>query len=133
MALAKKLADFKNALHRLEEAYDKTVAHQNDAEYAFFRDSAIQRFEFTLEIGWKSIKSYLLEQDGIECRSPKACMRELFSAGHITEAEIKKLLMMVDDRNLTTHTYHEVVADEIFSHIGSYLSVLKKIYKYMKK
>ncbi|HHH37369.1 MAG TPA: nucleotidyltransferase [Epsilonproteobacteria bacterium] len=133
MALVKKLADFQNALQRLQEAYDKTILHQNDDEYTFYRDSTIQRFEFTLEIAWKSMKSYLLVQDGIECRSPKSCMRDFFSAGHIGELPAKKLLMMVDDRNLSTHTYHEAIADEIFSHIGEYLTILKAILDYMQK
>jgi nucleotidyltransferase substrate binding protein (TIGR01987 family) len=133
VALEKKLANFQNALQRLQEAYNKTVAHQKDDEYTFYRDSTIQRFEFTLEIAWKSIKNYLLVQDGIECRSPKACMREFFSAGHISDRSTQKLLMMVDDRNLSTHTYHESVADEIFSHIGDYISLLKSILYYMKQ
>lgn len=60
-------------------------------------------------------------------------MRDFFSAGHIGELPAKKLLMMVDDRNLSTHTYHEAIADEIFSHIGEYLTILKAILDYMQK
>ena len=128
MAIIKKLTDFHNSLQRLEEAHRKTIAHRNDDEYAFFRDSTIQRFEFTLEIAWKSIKSYLLEQDGIECRSPKRCMREFFTAGYISEDETSQLLAMIDDRNLSTHTYHEALADEIYAHIEGYLTTLKHVY-----
>jgi len=128
MAIIKKLADFHNSLQRLEEAHHKTIAHKDDDEYTFFRDSTIQRFEFTLEIAWKSIKSYLLEQEGIECRSPKGCMREFFTAGYISEDETTQLLAMIDDRNLSTHTYHEALADEIYSHIKEYLITLKNIY-----
>ncbi len=132
MALIKKLSDFQNALQRLEEAYRKTIAHQNEQDYTFFRDSTIQRFEFTLEIAWKTIKSFLLEKDGIECRSPKGCMRDFFTAGHISEAEAVRLMAMIDDRNLSTHTYHEALADEIFAHIEEYLETLKKIFLYMQ-
>ncbi len=38
------------------------------------------------------------------------------------------LLGMIDDRNLTTHTYHESVAEEIFTHIGGYLPLMLRIY-----
>jgi len=99
-----------------------------DEEYAFFRDSAIQRFEFTLEIGWKSIKDFLLEHDGIECRSPKACMRDFFTTGYIDQVKAGELLAMVDDRNLATHTYHEELADEIFTRLEQYLAILRSIY-----
>jgi len=133
MALDKKLNDFDNALSRLEEAISKTNAYKEQEEYSFFRDSTIQRFEFTLEIAWKSIKQFLLEHDGLECRSPKACMRDFFSVGYLNEEEISLLLQMVDDRNLATHTYHESLADEIFSHIETYLRLLKNVYQRMKK
>lgn len=132
MALEKKLADYHNALERLQEAYDKTILHKNDDEFSFFRDSTIQRFEFTLEIAWKSIKTFLLKEDGIECRSPKSCMRDFFSSGYIDSTDVGELLVMIDDRNLATHTYHEALADEIFSHITSYLVLLHRIYEKMQ-
>jgi nucleotidyltransferase substrate binding protein (TIGR01987 family) len=132
VALEKKFRDFKNALQRLEEAVEKTKENVGKEEYTFFRDSTIQRFEFTLEIAWKSIKQFLLEHDGLECRSPKACMREFFSTGYLDEAQVSLLLQMIDDRNLATHTYHESLADEIFSHVEVYLGLLWDVYEKMK-
>ena len=132
MGLVKKLDDFENALQRLKESLEKTKAYQSQEEYSFFRDSTIQRFEFTLEIAWKSIKHFLLEQDGIECRSPKACMREFFTTGYLDESQIALLLQMIDDRNLAAHTYHESLADEIFSHMEEYFGLLVSVYGMMK-
>jgi len=129
MALEKKLNDFRNALDRLDESIEKSIIYKDQEEYSFFRDSAIQRFEFTLEIAWKSIKSYLLVNEGVECRSPKSCMREFFSIGHIDQSEISTLLEMIDDRNLATHTYHESLSEEIFLKIEEYSKLLEKIYK----
>lgn len=133
MALEKKLKDFESALLRLSESLEKTKAYAQKEEYTFFRDSTIQRFEFTLEIAWKSIKQFLLEHDGIECRSPKACMREFFATGYLDEEQVSLLLQMIDDRNLATHTYHESLADDIFSHIEVYLVLLQDVYQKMKR
>ena len=66
MAIEKKLLDFSHALQRLQEAVEQTRLHQNEKTFTFFRDSSIQRFEFTLEIAWKSIKTFLLEHEGVE-------------------------------------------------------------------
>jgi len=129
MALEKKLADFERALTRLEEAYERSMALEDDEAFAFYRDSTIQRFEFTLEIAWKSIKTFLLEIEGVECRSPKSCIRELFAAAHLDAAQTQTLLEMVDSRNLATHTYHETLADDIFEAIGGYLAVFSALYR----
>jgi nucleotidyltransferase substrate binding protein (TIGR01987 family) len=128
MALKKKLADFANALERLEESYTKSIQIQKTNAFSFYRDSTIQRFEFTLEIAWKSIKTFLLEEEGVECRSPKSCIRELFSTAHLNEIQIQTLLEMVDDRNLATHTYHEAIADNIFHSIESYIALFHVLY-----
>jgi len=133
MALDKRLKDFKSALQRLDEAINKSNEYKDKDEYSFFRDSTIQRFEFTLEIAWKSIKNYLLVKEGIECRSPKSCMREFFSVGYIDETEISSLLEMIDDRNLATHTYHESISEEIFSKMDKYSKLLNKIYKILSE
>ena len=133
MAVEKKLNDFYSALHRLSESVEITLANKGNETFSFFRDSTIQRFEFTLEIAWKSIKSFLLEYEGIECRSPKGCIREFLSAGYLDNTQTTTLLMMIDDRNLATHTYHESLADEIFLHIQEYLTILQKVYTLIKE
>jgi len=132
VAINKKLDDFRSALKRVEEALSKTAENANKTEYPFFRDSTIQRFEFTLEIAWKSIKQFLLEQEGIECRSPKGCVREFFGAGYLDESQASLMLQMIDDRNLATHTYHETLAEEIYADISSYYVLLVKIHEMMR-
>ncbi len=105
--LRKQIEDFRKALDRFEEAVSLANENKGDKLYPFLRDSAIQRFEFTFEIFWKLVNTAMKELEGVECNSPKSCMRELFKNRYITEEELKRLLQMVDDRNLTVHTYHE--------------------------
>jgi nucleotidyltransferase substrate binding protein (TIGR01987 family) len=128
MALEKLLKNFERALNRLEEAYLKAKT-SNENDYPFFRDSAIQRFEFTVELFWKLLKAYLKEVEGVDCRSPKSCIREFFSAGHLTEEETVTFLRMIDDRNLTSHTYREEVAEHLFSKLETYILFLGKVFK----
>ncbi|MDI3539206.1 MAG: hypothetical protein PWR29_449 [Methanolobus sp.] len=92
------------------------------------RDASIQRFEYTFEVTWKLIKEYMKGMEGIVCNSPKSCFREAFRMGIINEEETLRALQMTDDRNMTTHTYHEEVADEIYSHLADYYSLMYKIY-----
>ncbi len=126
MALKEVIKDFDRALKRLKEAFIKAKNSDID-DYFFFRDSAIQRFEFTVEIFWKCIKVYLQEKEGIKCRSPKSCIRELFSTGYLDEEKAILFLEMIDDRNLTSHTYREEVAEKIFSKLERYIGELENI------
>lgn len=92
------------------------------------RDSAIQRFEYTFEIVWKSLKEYLKINEGIICNSPKSCFREAFNSHLLTEEETIKALEMTDDRNLTSHTYHEDLADAIYLKIPAYYNLMKQLF-----
>ena len=123
----KRIEDFEKSLNRLQEAVNKAFFNIQNEDYPFFRDSAIQRFEFTVEIMWKSIKHFLLINEGIECVSPKKCLREFFVVSNLDEEDAKTALKMIDDRNLTSHTYHEEVAEEIFSNLKDYVELMKKI------
>ena len=99
-----------------------------DEKYSIIvRDATIQRFEYTFEAFWKFVKEFLREREGIVCNSPKKCFRELFSIGEvIEEEEATKLLEMVDDRNMTSHTYKEEVAQILFSKINGYYNLMQK-------
>ena len=115
-----KFQSAEKALTTLEEALH--------AEYSIFvRDSAIQRFEYTTEALWKCLQSYLKEYEGIIASSPKACMREAKKLKILNDNETELALEMIDDRNLTSHTYHEEVAQMIFKHLRQYSDLMKKI------
>lgn len=111
----------KRALGTLQEIMDEPYS-------VIIRDAAIQRFEYTFEAIWKLIKEYLLEREGIVCNSPKSCFREAFKMHLINEDESMQALYMTDDRNMTTHTYHEDVAEEIYKELAGYYSLMNKIY-----
>ena len=99
--------DFRNAIKSLEEA---VVEAKSDLEI----DGAIQRFEFTFELMWKSLKIYL-ESEGIICRSPKNCLKEAFQAGIIEKEQ--EWLSMLSDRNLSVHIYDQEASREVFERI----------------
>jgi nucleotidyltransferase substrate binding protein (TIGR01987 family) len=91
------------------------------------RDAAIQRFEYTFEAFWKFVKDYLRIKEGIICNSPKSCFREIFSTGIIKDDETIKLLEMTDDRNMTSHTYKEKVAQNIYEKLKEYSMLMENI------
>lgn len=84
------------------------------------RDAAIQRFEYTFEALWKAAQLYLREKEGLEQGSPKGVVRACLQVGLLTEDESRLAMVMVDDRNLTVHTYNKELAQRIFSNLKGY-------------
>jgi nucleotidyltransferase substrate binding protein (TIGR01987 family) len=89
------------------------------------RDASIQRFEYTFEATWKAAQAVLRERFGVDVASPKPAIRASFENGLLLEEETRSALAMVDHRNLTAHTYNEALADEIYSAIPGYRTLLR--------
>jgi len=119
-ALLQKYQDTSRALGSLEEIIDTPFS-------IVVRDAAIQRFEYTVEVLWKYVKVYLSRQEGLECYSPKSCIRELLAVDVLEEDDIVLALEMIDDRNRTSHTYHEAIAESIYHKLPDYLALMQTI------
>lgn len=84
------------------------------------RDAAIQRFEYTFEAAWKAAQQYLLDIEGLEAVSPRSAIRASFQVKILDEEATRRALMMVDDRNLSVHTYNEALAEAIFTRLDEH-------------
>jgi len=99
--------DVRESASRLAEA----VAQP---ESDLIRDATIQRFEFTFEVVWKTLKLYL-ERQGHECGGPRPTLKKAFAENLISTPEDADVwLQMVEDRNLTSHAYDEALANRIY-------------------
>lgn len=95
------------------------------------KDGVIQRFEFTFEQMWKCLKIFL-QDNGIECKSPKECLKSAFRIGLLVNEE--GFLDMLEDRNLTTHLYNKEKSEKIFQKIkDSYLPHMEELLKKLKE
>ena len=83
---------------------------------------------------WKFLKLYFKKTYGIELDpGPKPIFRYCFKVNLVTEEEAKQLLKMVDDRNLSSHTYHEEFAEEMNERIENHYNLMKKIIDQVSK
>lgn len=80
-------------------------------------DGTIQRFEFVVELFWKTLKR-ALSSEGIETTTPKEALQKAYQAGWLREE--KTWLSALRDRNETSHVYDEDAARAIYSRIRSY-------------
>jgi len=90
------------------------------------RDAMIQRFEYSFEASWKAIKRYIEVVEGLTVSSPKSVIRASFEVNLLSDIDTRLALAMVDDRNLTSHTYNEQLANKIASRIPEHCKILDK-------
>lgn len=119
------LANLRRAIAALEEGLSIFQREQSGLAdptlQLLLRDAAIQRFEFTFETAWKTLKRYLQEY-GLE-QVDRATNRQIFRMGYeqglLRDAEA--WLLYLRQRNLTSHVYDQSVAEAIFRTIPEFL------------
>lgn len=94
------------------------------------KEGFVQRFEYTLELAWKTLKDYLFE-NGYDLNSPKEVLRQAFQneiiiAGEVWMESLKK-------RNLTSHTYDDDVLNDTVAFLqNDFYPVLENFYRRLK-
>lgn len=83
---------------------------QNNQHDEVVQMAAVQAFEFTFELAWKTMKDYLESEGFVNVASPKQVIRTAFQATLIDNAEA--WLEMANKRNIVSHTYNDIVLEE---------------------
>ncbi len=103
------------AIKKFENALAALRKGVLDARTELEKDGVVQRFEFTFEAFWKSLKVYFSNK-GVSCRFPKDCLEEAFRVGIIKDESV--FLSMLKDRNITSHVYSEGESEKVFMSIS---------------
>jgi len=120
------------ALKKLEDGFSRLKEGAENTSDDLDRDGVIQRFEFTFELLWKTLKVFLEEEKGLICHTPKDCLKEAFRMEWIEGEEI--FLGMLKDRNKSSHVYEETEAKKIFGRIkGKYIGAMEKVVEKLKE
>lgn len=118
---------FENALRLLREALA-------DAERlsALEKEDAVQRFEFTTELAWKTLKDYL-EHQGVlvEPFTPKNVVEQASAARILPDGQL--WIDMLNCRHRLAHTYDEAVFDQAGREIAvRFLHALDELHTFLR-
>ena len=94
------------------------------------RDLAIKRFEMCFDLAWKTLKSYLFQEKGATCLSPKDCFKEGFKRGVVNYDDLWNKIC--DERNLAVHTYDEKFADALYAELPKFLKLFEELKEKIK-
>jgi nucleotidyltransferase substrate binding protein (TIGR01987 family) len=120
--------NFNNAFQLLKEVQMLDYSKLSQLE----KEGIVQRFEFTLELAWKTLKDKM-ENDGLilDQISPKSVVREAFANKYIDQAD--EWFQMISNRNLLSHTYDVSVFEKVVPVIlNEYVSIFEGLINKLK-
>ncbi|MDI6802654.1 MAG: nucleotidyltransferase substrate binding protein [Bacteroidota bacterium] len=113
------LNDYQTAVTQLENALKERT--DDDLKQA----GCIQYFEFCFELAWKTVKAFFEYKGMIDCNSPRDCMKMAFKANLIDNENV--WIEMLENRNLTVHTYSIETALDVYKSLPAYLIEMKNL------
>ncbi len=122
--------NFERAFLLLKSTFkDKPLSEMSDLE----KEGVVQRFEYTFELAWKTIKDYL-EYTGIvlEQITPRQVIKQAFAAKIITDGT--QWIEMLGHRNLMSHTYNKETFNNAVNAIANpYVKKIDQVYLLLKE
>jgi len=112
-----RLSGFAKALAKYNEAV-AVLTELNNSEPAvkeILKEGLIQRFEYTHELAWKTMKDFIAYQGNPDIKGSRDAIREAFKINLIGNGEV--WMDMISSRNHTSHTYDDATATEIYDKI----------------
>ena len=118
--------NFEKAFNQLTEAVEKI-----DELSVLEKEGLIQRYEYTFELSWKTLKDYI-ESKGLTEKFPRDVIKKSFQYDLIDDGEV--WMDMLEKRNLMAHTYDEAIFAQTLDLVtSSYYQQIQITYKELKK
>ncbi len=94
------------------------------------KEGLIQRFEYTFELAWKTLKDFLESQE-VEAKFPRDVIKKGFQYEVIADGEM--WMEMLEKRNQMAHTYDEEIFDQAVSQVVNlFYPEIKKLFYFFK-
>lgn len=126
-----KLIQLQDALDNFEKSLAIDMNSLDETIVDSIKSGRIQKFEFCVELVWKTLKVYLWEINGIDSNSPKSVIKDFYSLDLLTVEDYEKLMEAVDDRNRISHIYSKDQFEDIYERAVKVLPLLRRVLKNM--
>ncbi|MBD2720069.1 nucleotidyltransferase substrate binding protein [Synechococcus sp. FACHB-909] len=115
-----RFSNYCRALEQLETFFQPPELNAREQQ------GLIKAFEYTFELAWNTLRDLLLSKGNEQLLGSRDTLKESFRLGRIEDGE--SWMLMIQDRNLTSHTYNRSTADAIAGHIGqNYLACYRQL------
>ena len=127
-----KVEELKDALKNFEESLSIKLEDLSPIVADSVKSGRVQKFEFCVELLWKTVKVYLLEVNGIDTNGPKPAIKQLYNIGKLSVEEYEALSVAIDDRNKLSHIYKKEQFEEIYNRIIKTVPLFRTVLENLK-
>ena len=120
-----RFSNYNRALAQLETFVEPPALNEREQQ------GLIKAFEYTFELAWNTLRDLLRSQGNTTLLGSRDTLREAFRLGLIEAGE--SWMLMIQDHNLTSHSYNRATADAIAAQIlNSYLPCFQQLSQRLK-
>ncbi len=124
--------DLGKAIESFKNAMNVKFLFENDVVNDLFVNGQIQKFEYNIELLWKTLKAYFAEGRGIIILYPKEVIKHFFQEETISEEIYLLLIDAINSRNLLSHVYKEEIFKEVEPKLKDYARAIETAYTAIK-
>jgi nucleotidyltransferase substrate binding protein (TIGR01987 family) len=127
------LNQLRDALARLGEMLQQYEAKESQPPLLrdAIEESLLQRFEYSLEVAWKSTKRYLVEVQGYDqAMGPKMVLR---IAGELNLLDTAVWLTYLTARQAIAHDYSEAKAEAVLPLVADFYAATQRLYQTLQQ
>jgi nucleotidyltransferase substrate binding protein (TIGR01987 family) len=121
-----RFSNYQKALAQLERFIEPPALNEREQQ------GLIKAFEYSFELAWNTLRDLLRSQGNATLLGSRDTLREAYRLGLIEQGET--WMLMIQDRNLTSHTYNRATADAIADHITDrYLPCFRQLHSRLEQ
>lgn len=122
-----KVIQFQNAVENFNTSLELDTEGFSEVLLDTVKSGIVQKFEVCSELLWKTLKIYLYEINGIDCKSPKSVIKEFYNQEYINSDSYQGLITILNDRNSLSHIYNREQFEEIYNRVLSSITLFFEV------
>jgi len=123
----RKLNDLESALSNFRDALTLDPLLFPELVADNIKSGQIQKFQFTVELLWKTVQVFLYEVDGLDVITPKSVAKAFVESGYCDYETYELFIRAINDRNQLSHIYRQEMAESIWQRLPEYVCLIEQI------
>ena len=117
--------DLSLAITSFEKGLQIDLSKFEELEQDMLKNGQIQKFEYSIELLWKTLKKYFEVKRSTIVLYPKDAVKAFFAEEAIDEEVYLSLMDAIESRNFLSHIYKAEMFESIYPKLSNYAKAIR--------